>query len=89
MCSCLSCVVEGLLPLPAPLRQTTFRGEQASLSLPWEAVVFLFCSVLLLVGGGQVGKRRAHVAHYFSHHVFSLFPLYLSPLPLSPARTTH
>lgn len=35
--------------------------------------LFLFSSVLLL-GGGASGKHCAHVAHYFSHHVFSLSP---------------
>lgn len=38
------------------------------------------CVSALLLGGGSSGKHSAHVAHYFSHHVFSLF------LPISPSR---
>lgn len=44
--------------------------------------MFPFFSVLLL-GGGASGKHYAHVAHYFSHHVFSLF-LPIAPSPSLP-----
>lgn len=81
---------------PPPFVRLLFKaGGLAARAVGGGCVSVLRCSIIGREGGGggASGERHAHVAHYFSHHVFSRFSspsLLPSPLsPLSPCRTTH
>lgn len=56
------------------------RGGLAVCTVGGSCVSVLLCSI---IGWGASGKQYAHVAHYFSHHVSSLF-LSISPSPSLP-----
>lgn len=81
---CSSCFVFPsflLFCLSLFIRHCVKRGGLAVCAVGGSCISVLFCSLL---GGGASGKHCAHVAHYFSHHVFSLFLSHFSSLPPEP-----